>query len=101
MLAKNVKNDVEAEGMLQSHIRDAVALCKFAAQLEEEIPLGKEWTELSASVLLAEYRSQQKNNMGTSFTSIAAFGTNSAVIHYTASEVTDTKIDTSSVFLCK
>ena len=100
MLTKNVKNDIEAQGMISSHIRDAVAVCKFAAELEKQIQSGAEnWTEISASQLLAEYRSQQYLNVGPSFTTIAAFGINSAVIHYTPTEETDAKIDTSSVFL--
>ena len=57
MISKNVKNSVEAKGMLNSHIRDAVAVCKFAAHLEEEIKMGSEnWTEISAAKLLLEYR---------------------------------------------
>ena len=57
MLAKNVKNEIEAQGMINSHIRDAVAVCQFAAHLEEEIINGADnWTELSAAKLLEEYR---------------------------------------------
>ena len=57
MISKNVKNSVEAQGMLDSHIRDAVAVCKFAAHLEQEIKLGSEnWTEISAAKLLLDYR---------------------------------------------
>ena len=100
MLSKNVKNDIEAQGMKSCHIRDAVALCEFAAHIEEEIQNGAEdWTEISASQLLADYRSQQNHSKGLSFTTIAAFGQNSAVIHYTPTEETDAKIDKSGLFL--
>lgn len=100
LLSKNIKNPVEAEGMVQSHIRDAVALCEFAAHLEEDIEAGVDtWTELSAAALLADYRSKQSLNMGTSFTTISAFGTNAAVIHYSPTNETDTKIDASNVYL--
>ena len=65
MLTKSVKNDVESQAMIESHIRDAVALCKFAAHLEEEVLNGSEdWTELSASKLLSDYRSEQLHNTG-------------------------------------
>ena len=102
MLSKNVKNEVEAQGMISSHIRDAVALCQFAAHLEEQIQSGAEnWTEISASELLSEYRSQQHLNVGPSFTTIAAFGTNSAVIHYTPTKETDAQINTTNLFLGK
>ena len=100
MLAKNAKNDVEAQGMIKSHIRDAVALCQFAAHLEEEIVNGAEdWTELSASQLLMDYRSKQDLFVMPSFTTIAAFGPNGAVIHYFPTNETNTKIDTSGLFL--
>ena len=101
MISKNVKNDVESEGMISSHIRDAVAVCQFAAHLEEQIQtFGFEnWTEISASELLLDYRTQQALNDGPSFTTIAAFGVNSAVIHYTPTEETDAKIDQSNLFL--
>ena len=61
MISKNVKNDIESEGMISSHIRDAVAVCQFAAHLEEQIQtFGFEnWTEISASELLLDYRTQQ------------------------------------------
>ena len=101
MISKNVKNDIESEGMISSHIRDAVAVCLFAAHLEEQIQtFGFEnWTEISASELLLDYRTQQALNDGPSFTTIAAFGVNSAVIHYTPTEETDAKIDQSNLFL--
>ena len=60
---------------------------------------SEKWTELSASQLLKEYRSQQKLSKGLSFTTIAAFGANSAVIHYTPTEETDANINTTSLFL--
>ena len=101
MLAKNVKNEVEENGMIQSHIRDAIAVCQFAARLETEYQEGgsKNWTEISASELLTEFRSQQELYVGPSFTTIAAFGKNAAVIHYTPTDVTNAKIDDSNVFL--
>ena len=38
---------------------------------------------------------------GPSFTTIAAFGANSAVIHYTPTKETDAKINTTNLFLGK
>ena len=100
LIAKNVKNEAEAQGMINAHLRDAVALCQFSAHLEAEILQGSEnWTELSASKLLAEYRALQKMYVEPSFTTIAAFGPNSAIIHYTPDLETDAKIDKSSLFL--
>ena len=87
--------------VLLFNFRDAVAVCQFAAHLEDEIVRGNNWTEMSASNLLTEYRAKQALNMGISFTTIAAFGENSAVIHYSPTPETDTKINNSSLFLRK
>ena len=100
MIAKNVKNEIEAQGMINSHLRDAVALCQFSAHLEESMVNGSEsWTELTASKLLADYRAKQDLHVEPSFTTIAAFGPNSAVIHYTPSQETDAQITTNGLFL--
>lgn len=101
MLAKNVKNEIEVEGMKSAHVRDAVALAQFAAHLESEIGSSQNWTEISAANLLEDYRRQQPLNDGLSFSTIAAFGPNSAVIHYSPTNETDAKIDESNLFLGK
>ncbi|KAJ8314761.1 hypothetical protein KUTeg_006911 [Tegillarca granosa] len=56
---KSQKNKVETQGMINSNIRDAVALIKFAAKLEEEIKNGKKWTEMEAADELTRYRYKQ------------------------------------------
>ena len=101
LLTKAVKNDVEAEGMMEAHIKDAVAVCKFSSHLEKEIESGKNWTELSAAKLLSQYRSQQTNSKGISFHPISAFGSNGAIIHYTPTAETDKIITTDGLFMSK
>jgi hypothetical protein len=66
---KAVKNKVEDTGMAAAHLRDALALCDWAARLEEEVRAGSShWSEVSAARLLdEEYRGQQEFNMGISF----------------------------------
>ena len=39
-LAKAVKNQIEIEGFIKCHVRDAAALCCYFAWLEKEIPTG-------------------------------------------------------------
>lgn len=101
LLAKAVKNDIEAEGMMEAHVKDAVALCKFAAQLDQEVREGINWTEISASDLLLNYRRQQKYNKGASFHSISAFGSNGAIIHYLPTPETDKIINTNGLYMRK
>ena len=99
LVSKAVKNEVEAKGMIEAHIKDAVALCKFASKFEIEIKSGKNWTELSAAALLSVYRSQQNNSRGISFHPISAFGSNGAIIHYSPTNETNKKITTDGLFM--
>ena len=37
---KAIKNEVEISGMIESHIRDAVALCDWASMMEEQLQVS-------------------------------------------------------------
>lgn len=41
LLMKDSKSDIEAQGMQNAHIRDAVALCQFLSMLEEGVSYNK------------------------------------------------------------
>ena len=101
LLSKAVKNEVEAQGMIEAHVKDALALCKFASHFETEIKYGNNWTELSAAVLLSEYRSQQNNSRGISFHPISAFGSNGAIIHYSSTNETNKAITKDGLYMRK
>jgi hypothetical protein len=64
---KAIKNSVEEAGMVSAHLRDAMAVCDWAARMEEEMTAGSNWTEVSAASLLRNYRQEQMYNMGLSF----------------------------------
>ncbi|XP_078337368.1 xaa-Pro aminopeptidase 1-like [Crassostrea virginica] len=93
------KNPIEKRGMINSHVRDAVALITFMAKLEKEVKEGKHWTELSAAEDLAKHRGDQKYNRGLSFETISSSGSNGAVIHYAPSNLTDKAITTREMYL--
>ena len=40
-LTKAIKNEVEIQGFINCHIKDAAALCSYFAWLEKEVPKGK------------------------------------------------------------
>ncbi|XP_076058847.1 xaa-Pro aminopeptidase 1-like isoform X2 [Oratosquilla oratoria] len=96
---KSQKNEVEIEGMKNSHIRDAVALVSFLSFMEEEMKTGGTWDEITASEKLLEYRQEQDHFMGLSFETISAFGPNGAVIHYRPKPETKRQITTNSLYL--
>ncbi|XP_037920466.1 xaa-Pro aminopeptidase ApepP isoform X2 [Hermetia illucens] len=97
---KALKNAIEAEGMVNSHIRDGVALCKYFAWLEKALNDGEEVDEISGATKLEMFRSQQEHYMGLSFTTISASGPNGSVIHYHPMPETNRKITRNEVYLC-
>ncbi|XP_070000806.1 uncharacterized protein [Penaeus vannamei] len=99
LLMKARKNPTEVQGMIHSHVKDAVALCDFLAFLEREIGDSKYWSEISAAEKLTEYRAQQKDFMGISFTTISAYGANGAVVHYHPKPETNRQISNTSLYL--
>lgn len=82
-LMKSIKNKSEIEGFRSAMRKDGVALVKFLMWLEKAVPKG-EATELKVADALVEFRSQQDLYIGTSFNTIAGYGPNGAIVHYSA-----------------
>ena len=82
-LMKSVKNETELKGFRNAMIKDGVALVKFYMWLEKAVPNG-EVNEVTVAEKLYEFRSQQDLFVGESFSTIAGYGRNGAVIHYSA-----------------
>lgn len=53
---KAIKNDVEAKGMTDCHIRDGVALCQYFAWLENAVQSGEYVDEISGATKLQQFR---------------------------------------------
>lgn len=100
MLRKSQKNPTEIQGMENANLRDSVALISFAAMLENSIKNGQEeWDELQVSHRLLEFRKKQDLFQGNSFETIAAYGSNGAIIHYKPKPETNRVIGTDSLLL--
>ncbi|TVQ59080.1 MAG: aminopeptidase P family protein [Phycisphaerales bacterium] len=84
-LAKARKNAVEIAGMRSAHVRDGVALARFLLWLEGPGGAGGV-TEFDAASRLEALRSGGEGYAGTSFTTIAGYGANGAIVHYRARE---------------
>ena len=95
-ISKAIKNECELQGIRRAHIRDGIAMCKFLYWLEHNWQ-GK--TELDISAKLHEFRSKQKYFVSESFSTIAAFGSNGANIHYTPSSETNKLIEEGNLLL--
>lgn len=97
---KAIKNDVEAMGMINSHVRDGVALVQYFSWLQNEVQNGRRVTEITGGDKLLEFRSTKENFMGKSFTTINGVGPNSAIIHYSPKPETDRQITDSEIYMC-
>lgn len=93
---KSVKNDCELKGIRNAHIRDGVAVCKFLYWLESNWQ-GK--TELDIVKKLHDFRAKEKNYVSESFETIAAFGSNGAIIHYAPTAKTNKKLENNNLLL--
>ena len=89
---KAVKSKAEITAMKNCHIRDGVYVTKFIYWLKNEIAAGKKLTEIDAAAKLESLRMADKLNRGLSFPTIAAYGPNGAIIHYTPTVRTNAKI---------
>lgn len=97
-LKKAVKNETEIRNLKTAHIKDAVALCRFLYWLSERV--GKERiTELDAAAYIEKLRREDPDCLGLSFSTIAAYGANAAMCHYSPTEESDTEIRPEGFFL--
>ncbi|XP_037303607.1 xaa-Pro aminopeptidase ApepP [Manduca sexta] len=81
-LMKVMKNDVELEGFRNVHVKDGVAVVRALHWVHQQVALGANVTEVNMSDKLEEFRGQEKDFMGPSFSTIAGAGENGAIIHY-------------------
>lgn len=95
-LSKAQKNKAELQGMINSHIRDGVAMCKFLSWFEKNYE-GK--TEIEVAKKLLDFRKRQPLFYSLSFETIVGSGENAAIIHYQPKEKTCAEIKKNSVLL--
>ncbi len=89
---KAVKTGAECSHVRTAHIRDGAALS--SCRLWVEARVGREpITELSAAQKLEQFRSQQENYLGPSFSPIMGYGPHGAIIHYGAPPESDAALE--------
>jgi Xaa-Pro aminopeptidase len=82
---KAVKNETEILNIKRCQINDGVAMVKFLLWLEKNIG-RQEISEITVSEKLRQLRSQQPDNIGISFETIAGYKDHGAMMHYSATE---------------
>ena len=95
---KAVKNPVEIRNMIACHKKDAVAMIRFIRYLKENAG-KKDIDEYEAARYLDSLRAKLPGNLGPSFETISAYGSNAAMCHYEAEEKTAGKILPEGLYL--
>ncbi|KAJ1412338.1 hypothetical protein B484DRAFT_176844 [Ochromonadaceae sp. CCMP2298] len=99
VLAKSIKNPTELEGFRQAHIRDGVALTAFFHWLEGAVKGGESVSEWQVTEILEKFRGKMKDHVGPSFGTIAAYGSNGAMMHYSPARETSAILGRESTYL--
>ena len=95
---KSIKNKIEINHMIKSHIHDGVALTKFLYWIKNTNK--KPITEVQAQKKLENFRKKNKSYLYPSFDTIAGTGGNGAIIHYRAKPENCKIIKKRDIFLC-
>jgi Xaa-Pro aminopeptidase len=95
---KSLKNKVEIQNMIQSHIYDGAALTKFLFWVYKNFKKEK-ITEISAQKKLLKFRKKNKNFISLSFPTISGSGPNGAIIHYKANKKTNRTLKKNDIYL--
>ena len=98
VLPRARKNPVEIAGTKAAHVRDGAALTRFLHWFDAEAATGN-LDELGAQARLEQFRRDTNQLQDLSFDSISGAGPNGAIVHYRASEATNRKIESNSIFL--
>lgn len=85
IMLKACKEDIEIEGFINAHIKDAIALCEVLSSLESEEYDGS-LTEYEISIKLTEERAKQAGYISDSFSPIVGYEANGAIMHYKPSK---------------
>ena len=81
---KGIKNETELKNIRECHIRDGVAVVRFEMDLEKALAQGKTLTEIDIDTMLQKRRAEMPGYFEDSFSTIAAYGANAAMMHYHA-----------------
>ncbi|MBD5179810.1 MAG: M24 family metallopeptidase, partial [Bacteroidales bacterium] len=91
--------ETQIEGFKNAMTRDGVALVKGIMEIERRVLNGDTVTELTVAEILTRHRSERELYFDDSFTTIAGYGPHGAIVHYSATPETDTKVGTDNLLL--
>ena len=98
ILPKACKNQTEIDGAKAAHSRDAVAMVRFLAWLDDQDP-ETGLTEIDVVKALEGFRTQTNALRDISFETICGSGPNGAIVHYRVSEQTNRALASGELLL--
>jgi len=98
LMPKARKNAAEIAGMEAAHLRDAAAMCRFLAWLDEAAP-GGGLTEIDVVRRLEEERRKAPELLEISFDTICGAGPHGAIVHYRVTEETNAPVTPGELLL--
>lgn len=99
ILLKAIKNEIELNNTRNCHIKDGVAITKFMYWLKNQRFKEEEINELDTVKRVQKYRKKQVGYIGNNFSTISAYGKNSAMMHYLPSEKSNDRLRNGSFLL--
>lgn len=97
-LPKACKSDVEIQGSVAAHQRDAVAMVRFLAWLEGTAPSGG-LTETDVVTALEGFRRETNQLLDISFDTICGAGGHGAIVHYRVTEESNAPVENGALLL--
>ncbi len=91
ILPKSLKTVSEIKAIRQAHVHDGVAMVKFLKWFDEAVN-EEGMDELSVEGKLDDFRKECPDYLGPSFSTIAGFNANGAIVHYRATAESATTI---------
>ncbi len=89
---KSIKNEVQINGIRSAMVRDGVALVRSFMEIERRLANAEPTTETDIAEILRRHRSAGENYRDESFGTIAGYGPHGAIVHYEATEETDSTL---------
>lgn len=99
LLAKACKNEAEVNGTIDAHRKDAVAVCRFLAWLQQSVEAGEAGDESTLADKLEGFRTEQEGYLQPSFATISALGPNAALPHYNFRNATPRPLGLDGIYL--
>ncbi len=96
--AKATKNAVELDHLRSAMVRDGVAMVRFLHWLGSAVDKG-EVTELIAEAKLRDLRAEGERFVSEAFHTISGYRGHGAIVHYSASEETNARLERAGVYL--